>query len=256
MGMETAPRKTERDLEMEQDDEYFLDMRKWWDLKNPEERYDPIPEICDGYNIADFIDPEFDERLDELEKEEGMREEAGFYDNNSEEEDEETKEIRQMAAKIRETRSIRLQESHLRRKVKKAKLPTKNSKEDKTPAEMVEKLGELGIDITDADEGSHFRSRSLVRRARKREASQARMDTEGGVVATRSQSRARSMSRPRDESGLRDASMVQKAKKLAKISQRPMIRMGKAGESDRHIPTLKPKHLLTGKRGIGKTQRR
>jgi len=28
------------------------------------------------------------------------------------------------------------------------------------------------------------------------------------------------------------------------------------GEGDRHIPDLKPKHLLTGKRGIGKTERR
>ena len=50
--------------------------------------------------------------------------------------------------------------------------------------------------------------------------------------------------------------MIQKAKKLEKISQRKMIRMGKAGESDRHIPTLRPKHLFTGKRGIGKTDRR
>ena len=50
--------------------------------------------------------------------------------------------------------------------------------------------------------------------------------------------------------------MVNKAKKMAKMSQRKMIRKGKAGESDRHIPTLKPKHLFTGKRGIGSTDRR
>lgn len=29
-----------------------------WDLHNPEEKYDVIPEIWNGKNIADFIDPE------------------------------------------------------------------------------------------------------------------------------------------------------------------------------------------------------
>ena len=36
-------------------------------------------------------------------------------------------------------------------------------------------------------------------------------------------------------------------------------RMGKAarrGEADRHIPDPKPKHMFSGKRGIGKTDRR
>ncbi len=31
---------------------------------------------------------------------------------------------------------------------------------------------------------------------------------------------------------------------------------GKSGESDRHIKVKRPKHLFTGKRGIGKTDRR
>ena len=91
--------------------------------------------------------------------------------------------------------------------------------------------------------------------ARKRGASQMETDESGKVVA-RSGSTYRSMTRPRDQSGLRDASMQAKAKKMAKIAQRPMIRLGKAGESDRHIGDMKPKHLFTGKRGVGKTDRR
>jgi len=29
-----------------------------WDLPKPEEKYDVIPEIWEGHNVADFIDPE------------------------------------------------------------------------------------------------------------------------------------------------------------------------------------------------------
>ena len=51
-------KKTERDLELELGDEYILDLRKHWDLKNDEEKYDAIPEIWNGHNVADFIDPD------------------------------------------------------------------------------------------------------------------------------------------------------------------------------------------------------
>lgn len=56
---EAKPRKKlERDLELELGDEYVLDLRKTWDLKNDEEKYDAIPEIWNGHNVADFIDPD------------------------------------------------------------------------------------------------------------------------------------------------------------------------------------------------------
>nr|XP_002126966.2 nucleolar GTP-binding protein 1 isoform X1 [Ciona intestinalis]XP_009862416.1 nucleolar GTP-binding protein 1 isoform X2 [Ciona intestinalis] len=252
VAMETEERrKTERDLEVEMDDEYVLDLQKWWDLKDPSERHDTLPEIWKGHNVSDYIDPEIFTRLEKLEHEEELKEKAGFYDNEEESEDEEMKEIRQMAAKIREKKAIRLANSHLVRKVKKAKLPGKTAAENRTPSKMMNDLGELGVDLSTM-EGGHFRSRSKTRKALKRKRDVS-MDT---TSVARSSSRARSQSRPRDESGLRDTAMVQKARKLAKISQRKIIQMGKAGESDRHIPVAKPRHLNTGKRGIGKTQRR
>ena len=52
---------------------------EWWDLKNPEEKEDVIPEVWYGHNIADYVDPDILTKLDELEKEEELREEAGFY---------------------------------------------------------------------------------------------------------------------------------------------------------------------------------
>ena len=179
-----------------------------------------------------------------------MREEGGFYDDNRGEVSEKTLEIRRMAGKIREKKALMQIESRMRRKVKKAKLPRNTRKENLQPSHMIRDMADYGIDI-DGEGNSHFRSRSAVRKSRKRRADQI-MDTDEG----RSSSRYRSMTRPRDQSGLRDTSMMSKARKMAKIAQRPMIRMGKQGESDRHIGDVKPKHLFTGKRGVGKTQRR
>ena len=42
-----------------------------------------MPEIMDGKNIADFIDPDILEKLDALEREEEKLEADGFYDSES-----------------------------------------------------------------------------------------------------------------------------------------------------------------------------
>lgn len=48
-----------------------------------------------------------------------------------------------------------------------------------------------------------------------------------------------------------------KVVKLGKKTQENKFnKNAKKGESDRHIPTSKPKHLLAGKRGMGKTRSR
>ena len=58
-------------------DDYVLDLNKRFDLANPEEKYDVIPEIWNGHNIADFVDSDILQKLDKLEKEEELRERAG-----------------------------------------------------------------------------------------------------------------------------------------------------------------------------------
>jgi nucleolar GTP-binding protein len=42
---------------------------------------DVMPEIVDGKNVADFIDPDIVEKLDALEREEERLQEQGFYDS-------------------------------------------------------------------------------------------------------------------------------------------------------------------------------
>ena len=49
-------------------------------LANSEWKMDIIPEIMDGKNVADFIDPDIAEKLEALEKEEERLQEDGFYD--------------------------------------------------------------------------------------------------------------------------------------------------------------------------------
>ena len=58
METEKTRKKLERDLELELGDEYTIDLRKTWDLKNKDEKYDTIPETWMGHNVADFIDPD------------------------------------------------------------------------------------------------------------------------------------------------------------------------------------------------------
>jgi hypothetical protein len=55
---------------------YSADLRKHYDLKDPAWRYDIMPEIIDGHNVADFIDPDIDAKLAELEREEEQLEAA------------------------------------------------------------------------------------------------------------------------------------------------------------------------------------
>lgn len=53
-----ASKKLERHLEEELMDDYSLDLNKNKDLENDEWKYDKIPHIWNGHNIADFIDPD------------------------------------------------------------------------------------------------------------------------------------------------------------------------------------------------------
>ncbi|XP_077472245.1 GTP-binding protein 4 [Stigmatopora argus] len=249
MVVDGPKRKLEKDLEQELGDDYILDLQKYWDLMNAEEKQDKIPEVWEGHNIADYIDPAIMKKLEDLEMEEELKERAGEYDSDEESEDEEMREIRAMARQIREKKHLLI----LRSKEKDVHQPRMPRTAAKVERKTLEKeMGDLGLDMSDKSD-SHYaqqarRSRSVTRK-RKRETSLAAP----ALSKTRSQSASRP---PRDQSGLRDAKMVKKTKKMMKNSQRGMNREGKKGEADRHVFDLKPKHLLAGKRKSGSTSRR
>uniref|UniRef100_A0A668AND7 Nucleolar GTP-binding protein 1 n=1 Tax=Myripristis murdjan TaxID=586833 RepID=A0A668AND7_9TELE len=247
MDVDTPKRKLERDLELELGDDYILDLQKYWDLMNSEEKNDKIPEVWEGHNIADYIDPDIMKKLEDLEKEEELKERAGEYDSDEESEDEEMQEIRMLAKQIREKKQLKIVASK-EKDIHGPRMPRTATKVERKTLEK--EMSDLGLDMTGKDE-SHYvqqsrRSRSVTRK-RKREVSAP------PTSRTRSQSASRP---PRDQSGLRDAKMAKKAKKMMKNSQKDMNRQGKKGESDRHVFDLKPKHLLAGKRKSGTTDRR
>jgi len=98
----------------------------------------------------------------------------------------------------------------------------------------------------------------LQRRGRSLSAGGRSLSARGG----RSRSaNARSRSRNRTPSigpgtGFSDMKVKEKAEKMARKAQHAMNQDARQGESDRRFFQKKPKHLFSGKRGIGKTDRR
>jgi nucleolar GTP-binding protein len=53
---------------------YSCDYRKYYDLATDDWKFDRIPEIMDGKNVADYVDADIDARLEALEREEDQLE--------------------------------------------------------------------------------------------------------------------------------------------------------------------------------------
>ena len=271
---EQEKRKTEKDLEDENGGAgvYSANLRKNYILANDEWKEDILPEILDGHNVYDFIDPDILVRLEELEREEGLRQ--------AEEEDTEfemdgyelSPEEQEALAAIRKKKSLLIQQHRIKKSTAESR-PTVPRKFDKdrefTTKRMGRQLSHMGLDPSLAI--NRVRSRS---RGRKRERSLDRGDNDGSEAMdmdvdrpnkmlrarSRSLSMSRSRSRPPSEvvpgEGFKDSAQKVKAHKLAKKSVKKRNKDARRGEADRVIPTLKPKHLFSGKRSIGKTQRR
>jgi len=240
--------KTERDIEQELGDEYITDLKKNYDLPD-DQKYDIIPEHWNGHNIADYIDPDIMEKLEQLEKEEEARERSGFYDSEESEEDESYAEIKELARKIRYKKG-QLKMSRLIDGTNKSRMPrdTLAKKRERSVSRLKREFEDLGVDMSES-KGSNFTrtERSTSRRPLKR----AKVEGEDGKV--------RSVSRrpPRDQSGVKDVAQAKKLKKMAtQVRNQTFSQHGRMGESDRHIAVKKPKHLFAGKRGLGKTSRR
>jgi len=105
-------------------------------------------------------------------------------------------------------------------------------------------LESLGLSSARAND----RARSVTR---KRTRSESRMDMDD----SRQRSSSRMASRDRSVMGLKDGqkkivtSITQKKQRISNL-------MAKRGEADREILVKKPRHLFSGKRGMGKTDRR
>jgi len=242
--------KTERDIELELGDDYVLDLQKNFDLPE-EEKYDVIPEHWNGHNIADYVDPDIMEKLEALEKEEELREKAGVYDSEESEEDDDMKEIRELASKIRVKKKLMKNDQKMDN-TKKPTVPRTSTakKRERSVSRLKGEFEELGVDMTGTDDANFAKTKKRGRSASVKSAKRFKgerdgyTNEEGGKMS-------------RDVSGVRDPKARMKLKVHEKKMQRKKFAQGgKAGESDRKILTKMPKHLFAGKRKMGKTQRR
>ncbi|KAL6860131.1 Nucleolar GTP-binding protein 1 [Amphichorda felina] len=241
---------------------YNVDMRADWMLKNPEWKYDPMPEMFNGKNVYDFVDPDIEAKLAALEEEEERLEQEGYYESDSDIDDDEATEILAKAEQIEEQIALQRNEARMKKRLKnQAIIP--RSVQKKKLSELEDALDRRGLDTTEmmdrARSKSRPRGRSMSRSRLGTEDADA-MDVDTPRDRMRSKSRLRSQSRAptvnRREDGVQDEETRSKADRLFKLHQKKMNRMARQGEADRHTTASITKHLVVGKRGMGKTNRR
>ncbi|KAE9616579.1 hypothetical protein Lal_00034604 [Lupinus albus] len=270
---ENEKRKTEKELENENGGAgvYSMNLRKHYILADDEWKDDILPEILDGHNVYDFIDPDILHRVEELEREDGLRQ-AEEEDDFEIDGTELTPEQQAALAEIRKKKSLLIQQHRVKKSTAESRpiVPRKFDKDKQFTTERLgRQLSSLGLDPRLAI--NRLRSRSVSRKGRKRDRSPESahggdgMDIDGDTPSkkqrlSRSRSRSRSVARPTNEvvpgEGFRDSAQKSKAVKLAKNSNKKRNKDARRGEADRVIPNLKPKHLYSGKRSSGKTDRR
>lgn len=254
-GATAERKKLEKDLEDENGGAgvYSMDWRKLYKLRRKEWAYDVMPEIIEGKNIADFIDPDIEAKLHQLEVEEEAREAVRDVTHDAEVDgyriitDAEKDVVRQIKDKkyMIKAESTREKSAHKHRSaLQRNKVPVRRSR-------LQEHLQGLGLDTEDATElVDRAARRTGVKRTRSQSA--ARSESRGASIS-RSKSRARSVSVAPSE-GYKDVRQKTQALEMArKRIKTGVAKYARKGDADRSIPTKVPKHLFSGKRGIGKT---
>ncbi|KAL6717213.1 Nucleolar GTP-binding protein 1 [Lecanora helva] len=252
-------RRLARDIEEENGGAgvYNINLKDQYLLEDDDWKYDRVPEIFDGKNVYDFIDPDIEFKLAALEEEDEKLEARGFYDSDTSIEDARDADLAMKAGLIREKREEIRNEARMRKSLKNRAVIPRPALPKKLSA-MEDSLDKLGYDTTNisARARSQSRGRSLLR---SRTGTEDAMDIDSPSAASaalqRLKSRARSQSNRRED-GVTNEVAREKAERMMKLGQKKMNRMARQGEADRHTTAALPKHLFAGKRGIGKTQRR
>jgi nucleolar GTP-binding protein len=242
-------RKLARDVEAENGGAgvFNINLKDKYLLEDEEWKNDIMPEILDGKNVYDFLDPDIAAKLQALEEEEERLEAEGFYDSDSEIEDDEILDIKEKAAWIRDKQKKMINEARDRKSLKnRAIMPRDQIK--KSFSEMEEHMYNIGYDT------------SKLKKTANKEKELSGVDilkrNQGIKSAKISKKRAPANQSDRLNDGLNDGALRSQAERLAKVQRRERNRMARQGEGDRHSTAALPKHLFSGKRGIGSNDRR
>lgn len=166
---------------------------------------------------------------------------------------------------IREKKKKLLAEHRLKKSTAESRpiVPRRADKDREfTLRKMEGHLASLGIDPSAAVDRARSRSKS---RGRKRERSIGDpaddmeidgMENKNKRLRSRSRSKSRAVVEASPGEGFKDTEQKKKAIKLGKKAVRQRNNEARKGEADRQIVNVRPKHLFSGKRGAGKTDRR
>lgn len=287
---EKRKKRLEKDLEEELMEDYTLDLKKFYATIPEEERHDNIPEFFDGLNLADYIDSDIFEKLEELEREEGLREEAGFYDAAPLNIDETMREIRELAKQIRLKKFMLRDERRLANKKGRSVIPRNKRARirDRTVDKLKESMEGLGVDMSGTEQANFTKEVVSMKRSLKPAANQKKEDHEASAVV-RSTGKPLKRAAAKHDLGLKNAIVSREGVERDKDEEREKNRLlitfrhllfsnwqvkkkqelvarrdlqarmknhAMKGEGDRFIGTKKPKHLFSGKRGNGTNDRR
>lgn len=227
---------------------FNVDLKEKYLLDDEEWKHDKVPEVFNGKNVYDFIDPDIEAKLAALEEEEEKLEAEGYYESDESIEDADEADIRMKAELIREKRQLIRNEAKMRKSLKNRAFIPRSALRKKLST-MADHLDKLGYDTTSIS--ARARSQSRGRNPlRSRTGTEDAMDMDTPSTtgnALRSKSRARSQSNRRDDgiTGVTSVNARSKADRLAKLGQKKMNRMARQGEADRHVPAAMPKHLVS-----------
>uniref|UniRef100_A0A0K0EI55 Nucleolar GTP-binding protein 1 n=1 Tax=Strongyloides stercoralis TaxID=6248 RepID=A0A0K0EI55_STRER len=237
-------RRLEREIELEMGNKYILDLKKRYLLKNEDEKYDIIPEVWEGHNISDFVHSTYDKLYEKIKLDENGREAAGVYDEDMETDDEETKNLLEISKKITHKEQLIRLDSRLRDRINTAKQSRVIArKSERTKEKLQEQLGSLGINVSEERLQNMHAEADKQLRGKKMKI--------GFVPTIKAPAKI-----PKRLLSMPSTTVRAKASRLHKYANRLTRTEGKKGEGDRHVYTKMPKHLFSGKRGIGKTDRR
>jgi len=230
-------------------------------LEDPEWKYDVIPEIMDGKNVADFIDADIERKLMELEKEEEML----LLGRNITEMDAENPDEEELL-RIQKGINVKKTELKIEHRLNRNKRAFSRNVELK---DMEDVLNKTGKDVSAVHEKFKKRTKPKpLTSTYKRQDDQMEEEKADGVFGDRGdrdpatrrkiEKKLRTFSRSRSKGSKRELSVNDREVEnlRVKIQNREFKNLGKAGEADRHVPIKMPKHLFSGKRGNGKTDRR
>ncbi|KAG0667838.1 Nucleolar GTP-binding protein 1 [Maudiozyma exigua] len=232
---------------------FNVNLKNKYLLEDDDWKNDVMPEIMDGKNVYDFLDPEIAAKLQALEEEEEKLENEGFYNSDEEEnfggfEGEEIDDIREKAQWIRDRQKKMIKEARNRKSLKnKAIMP--RSKISKSFGDMERHMSTLGHELTT------LQDKQRAQASKNRYVESGADVVFGGAEAASATNANGGKLRQSDRllDGVADGSQRSKAERLAKLQRRERNRNARAGEADRHETASLPKHLFSGKRGNGKT---